>query len=91
METTVTCNKTDNLRIRYAEALSHEHYCDVRAISITYSECVFVALIIQHVKRMRGIMSSVASLSLLYFSSLSHKMRHFGKQLVNIKFVFGFL
>jgi hypothetical protein len=91
METTLTHNKTDKVRIRYTEARSREHCCDVRAISITYSECMFVTTIIQHAKRMRGIMSSVASLSLLYFSSLSHKRRHFLKQLVNIKCVFGFL
>ena len=91
METTVTYNKTGKVRIRYTEGHSLEHCCGVRAISITYSECIFVTSIIQHAKRMRGIMSSVAPLSLLCFSSLSHKRRHFRKQLENIKCVFGFL
>ena len=37
------------------------HYCRAKARSITYSECVFVALIIQHAKRIRRfILSSLA-------------------------------
>ena len=40
----------------------------------TKSECVFVALIIQHAKRiLRITLSSVACLVLPYFSTLSHK------------------
>jgi len=42
----------------------------VKAISITYSECVFVALVIQHAK---GIFSSLGSLAVLYYMPLSHK------------------
>jgi hypothetical protein len=39
-----------------------------KAISITYSECVSVALVIQHAKRMRRIiLSSVACLAVPYF------------------------
>jgi hypothetical protein len=34
---------------------SCNHYCIGQAIGITYSECVFVALGIQHAKRMRNI------------------------------------
>ena len=44
-----------------------------KAISITYSECVSVALVIQHAKRMRGIiLSSVACTALPCFSTLYH-------------------
>jgi len=43
-------------------------------MSITYSECVSVALFIQHAKRMRRIvLSSVACPVLPHFSTLSHK------------------
>jgi len=50
------------------DARSRYHCCHRKEISITYSECVFVALIIQHAKRMRRIiLSSVACLDLQYF------------------------
>ena len=44
----------------------------VKAVSITYSECVSVALVIQHTKRMLRIMSSVARPALQYFTTLFH-------------------
>ena len=40
---------------RNVEARSCNHFCTGRAVSITYSECVFVALRIQHAMRMRRI------------------------------------
>jgi hypothetical protein len=54
------------------EARSRNHYCRVKTISITHSERVAVALVIQHATRMRRIISSsVACQVLLYFSTLS--------------------
>ena len=48
---------------------------------VTYSECVFVALVVQHAKRMRHIiLLSVTCLALLYFSTLSHKRYDFRKK-----------
>jgi hypothetical protein len=56
------------------EVLSRNHFCRVKAISITYSESVSVALVIQHAKHMNCIISSsLACLVLQYFSTLSHK------------------
>jgi hypothetical protein len=40
---------------RNIEARSRNHCCCGKAISITYFECVSVALVIQHTKRMRCI------------------------------------
>jgi len=44
---------------------------------IAYSECVFVTLVDQNWKRMRHILSSVASPALQHFSVLSHKRHDF--------------
>jgi hypothetical protein len=47
---------------------------------------VFVALVIQHVKRMcRIILSTVACLAVTYFSTLSHKRNDFRKNITEDK------
>jgi len=50
--------------------------------NITYSECVYVALVIHHEKSMRRIiLPSVACRAQQYFSTLSHKRgKIFGKK-----------
>jgi hypothetical protein len=56
------------------------NFCSGRAINITYSECVFVALVIQHEMRMCSvILSSVTCPALQYFSTLFHKRHDFRK------------
>ena len=51
------------------------------SISVTYSECVSVASIIQLPKRMRRIiLSSVACPGVLYFHTISHKRPNFRKE-----------
>ena len=52
---------------------------------------MFVALGINHGKRMRPItLSSATCTALPYFSALSHKWHIFGQKLLNMKIVFRF-
>ena len=60
---------------------SRNQVCRVKAISISYSECVSVALVKQHAKRMHHIiLSSVACPALPYSPALSHKRYGFRKR-----------
>jgi hypothetical protein len=76
-----------------SETRSSNHCRLGKAISITYSECAVVALVIQHANPMRQvILLSVACLDLTYLSTLSHKRHHLqkGRGLLNIKCEFLF-
>jgi len=74
-------NKTGNLRIsRNIEARSRNHCCIGKAIIFTYSECVFVALVMQDAKRMRPITLSRGLSGSTIFFTLSHKGHDFRKK-----------
>jgi len=54
------------------------HSCRGEAIHVTYSDCMSVTLVIQHVKIMcHIILPSLACLALPYFPALCHKQYDF--------------
>jgi hypothetical protein len=63
-----------------------KHCCSGKATNITHSDCVSVALIIQHERRMRRIiLPRVACLTQSHFSTLSHNLYDFWEILVEEK------
>jgi hypothetical protein len=66
--------------VQINEGRSPNHCCRGNVISITYSECVSVAVGIQRAMHMRRIiLSSVAFRNAQYFSRFSHKDTIFGE------------
>jgi hypothetical protein len=51
---------------RHIEARPHNNTCREKAVSITYSECVFVALSIQHAMRLRYIVCGLSGFTIFF-------------------------
>jgi len=84
---TDTAMRADAEITRQAQYVQHNtegclcnHYCSGKAIGITYSERVSVALGIQHAMLMRHIVICGLSGSTIVRSTLSHKRHDFGEK-----------
>ena len=69
---------------RRIETRSRNYRHSGKAVSIAYSELMFVVLVKQHTKSMRCItLSAAACLDVLYFSTLSHKQHDFQEKVID--------
>ena len=71
-------NKSGSVRINLTMRRVRVTIVAAETLSITYSECVSVTVVIQYVQRMRRTVRP-------YFSTLSHKWHDFREKLLNIK------
>jgi hypothetical protein len=73
------------------EARSHNSFCHAEATNITYSECVSVALVIQHAMRMRHVATRVLPRSTVFFPHYLINGTIFEKQIIEHKMCIEFL
>jgi hypothetical protein len=66
------------------EELPYTHVCHGKAVSIKYSECVFVALVMQHASACAILLSEACS-ALRELSTLSHKRHDFRENITEHK------
>ena len=72
---------------RNIKARSRSHCYGGKVISITYSKCVSVALVIQYATRMRRIVICSPLAEMCFFFQISHKLQDFPKNVTEHKIV----
>jgi len=89
--TTESRDETGNVRaINITETSSRNHCCHGKTISVTYSECVSVALVTQHAMRMRRIVICGPSGSTIFFHIISQTYDFRKKKAIERKMLFIF-
>ena len=79
-------NQTGNIHTKQHWETFAYHWCSAKAISITYYECVSVALVFQHAKRMRRVIFPHGALPAVpYLSTLFHKQHDFQNNVIEHK------
>jgi len=73
---------------RNTEARSYSHCCSGKAVSFTYSECVFVDLGVQHAMHTRHFVICDLPRSTIFFPHCLLNGKIFEKTLMNTKYVF---
>ena len=85
---TNTLNKTGKVYKHDIEGRSRNNGCRAKARSVIYSACISVALVIQHAKSMRRVISSLWYVWLCHISyTLSHKRLDFHYKILKVKAV----
>ena len=83
-------NKTGVVRVNVTCRCVRVTLCRGQAINIKYSEYVSLALVAQHAKCMRLILSCGMCVSTIFFNIISYVTHSRKKKLLNIKYVFSF-
>jgi hypothetical protein len=87
----MSCRSNLKKKNRQFEKHSCYHYCSVKAINFTYSECMFVGLGVQHAMRMGHIVVCGLPFCSIFSHIFSQNGTFFEKIFIEFKMCFDFL